>query len=197
MSEKPTPSEVRATSIDEKNVSTDEKNVSSSDSSPSLTGENWQPSQEWLERFIQEYSGKHGGDSEALPAGADPMRTATCVFTFNEEASVKILESLIEDHVEDYSIDKNLLVHCRELIQGPTACNMEEGDWAYTVCKTAGMVNNWSPYAEVRSVTLPYDDPEEPCESFRAYIVGFFWVCVATAVNTCEFRRANDIGLSL
>jgi hypothetical protein len=63
---------------------------------------------------------------------------------------------------------------------------MEEGEWAYVTCKTAGLVNNWSPYAEVRAVTLPYDDPDEPCESIRAYLVGFFWVCCASAVNTCK-----------
>jgi hypothetical protein len=64
---------------------------------------------------------------------------------------------------------------------------MEQGEWAYEVCKRAGLCHNWSPYAEVRAVTLPYDDADEPCESFRAYLLGYFWVCVCTAVNTCKF----------
>jgi hypothetical protein len=67
---------------------------------------------------------------------------------------------------------------------------------AYLCCKTAGKMQNWSPYAEVRAVTLPYDDPEEPCESVRAYVLGFFWVCVCTAVNTCEFLAILSASLA-
>jgi hypothetical protein len=174
---------------DVKVAGANEKQIDGYDLSPSLS-DRWLPPEEWLERFVQEYSGQHSGDSETLPAGADPNRVATSVLTFNEEESVRRLESLIQDHQDDYTIDHNLLKRCGELIQGHTACGMEEGEWAYVTCKTAGLVNNWSPYAEVRAVTLPYDDPEEPCESIRAYVVGFFWVCVATAVNTCEFCLA-------
>jgi hypothetical protein len=179
MSEKYSPDDVNVADVDE-------KRITQYDSSPSLS-DSWLPPEEWLERLVEEYSGQHGGESETFPAGADPNRTANAIFTFNEEQSVKILESLIQDHQTDYTIDHNLLNRCRELIQGHTACGMEEGEWAYVTCKTAGLVNNWSPYAEVRAVTLPYDDPDEPCESIRAYLVGFFWVCVASAVNTCKF----------
>ncbi|KAE9363835.1 oligopeptide transporter 2 [Stipitochalara longipes BDJ] len=187
MSEKELPDDVRV-------IGADEKRIDGYDLSPSLS-DRWLPPEEWLDRFVQEYSGQHGGDSETLPAGANANRVATSVLTFNEEESVKILESLIEDHQTDYTIDHNLLLRCRDLIQGHTACEMEEGEWAYVVCKTAGLVNNWSPYAEVRAVTLPYDDPEEPCESIRAYVVGFFWVCCATAVNT--FFNPRQPGISI
>lgn len=151
------------------------------------SGDRWSPPPAWVERLIEEYSGDHGGVTEALPAGADPKRVAAAIFTFNEDESVKILESLIQEHQTDYTIDQRLLSRCQELIKGHEACEMEKGEWAYVVCKTAGTVDNWSPYAEVRVVTLPYDDPEEPCESFRVYLIGFFWVCCATAVNTCKF----------
>ena len=79
-----------------------------------------------------------------------------------------------------------MLARLRELIQGNEHCEMERGDWSYEVCKRAGLYANWSPYAEVRAVTLPYDDPDEPCESLRAYLLGYFWVCVCTSVNTCK-----------
>lgn len=152
----------------------------------------WAPPEEWIERLKAEYLGQHGG--ETLPAGNDPDRVAYAIFTMNEEESVKILKSLIEGHQHDYTMDQVLMRRMIELVEGHEACEMEHGEWAYVTCKTAGMSYNWSPYAEVRAVTLPYDDPEEACESVRAYILGFFWVCVCTAINTCESRPAPILG---
>ncbi len=151
------------------------------------------PPEEWVQRLVEEYVGQH--DGEALPPGSDPDRTARAILTLNEEESLKTLRSISESQQGDYSFDQVLMRRIRELIEGHEACGMEQGEWAYTTCKTAGMVHNWSPYAEVRAVTLPYDDPDEPCESFRAYILGYFWVCVCTAVNTCEFLSSTGASL--
>lgn len=96
---------------DVKVAGANEKQIDGYDLSPSLS-DRWLPPEEWLERFVQEYSGQHGGDSETLPAGADPNRVATSVLTFNEEESVRRLESLIQDHQDDYTIDHNLLKRC-------------------------------------------------------------------------------------
>lgn len=147
----------------------------------------WAPPQEWLDRLVAEYTDKH--DGEALPAGSDPLRVAQAILTLNEEDSVKTLRMLRLTQRNDYTIDQKLLQRFDELVQGHEHCNLEQGEWAYTVCKAAGTVHNWSPYAEVRAVTLPYDDPEEACESFRAYVLGFFWVIVVTAVNTCKLKE--------
>lgn len=146
----------------------------------------WAPPPEWLDRLVAEYTDKHEG--EALPPGSEPMRVAQAILTLNEEDSVKTLLALRQSQRNDYTIDQKLLQRFDELVQGHEHCNMEQGEWAYTVCKAAGTVHNWSPYAEVRAVTLPYDDVDEACESFRAYLLGFFWVCVVTAVNTCELE---------
>lgn len=146
----------------------------------------WLPPSQWLERFAAEYGGHHDGNSETLPPGCDAHRAALAIFTMNEDASVKTLGTFIDGHEHDYTLDKVMLQRYKELVQGNEACAMEYDEWAYVTCKTAGLVQNWSPYAEVRAVTLPYDDPEEACESLRAYLLGFFWVCICTAVNTCE-----------
>jgi hypothetical protein len=143
----------------------------------------WAPPQEWLERLVSEYAGQH--DGEALPPGSDPNRVALSILTLSEEESVKTMEKFTMTQKNDYTVDHTLLQRLEELIEGNEACGMERGEWAYQTCKRAGIIHNWSPYAEVRAVTLPYDDPDEPCESFRAYILGFFWVIVVTAVNTC------------
>lgn len=143
------------------------------------------PPEEWVQRLVEEYVGQH--DGEALPPGSDPDRAARAILTLNEEESIATLRAISKSQQGDYSFDQVLMKRICELIEGHEACGMEQGEWAYVTCKTAGMIQNWSPYAEVRAVTLPYDDPDEPCESFRAYVLGYFWVCVCTAVNTCEF----------
>lgn len=175
--------------MDDKDLSGDSKvvhiNEKRLDTSPGAS-EGWVAPDEWHLRLIEEYSGQHSGQSETLPAGSDPDRIAAAIFTLNEDESIKVLKSLIEGYHNDYTIDHKLIERCSELVEGNIACGMEYDEWAYVTCKTAGLVHNWSPYAEVRAVTLPYDDPEEPCESIRAYVLGFFWVCCATVVNTCK-----------
>jgi len=162
----------------DKSADIDEKQVVDASS------DHWIPSNDWLVRFTEEYTGQHGG--ETLPAGSDPDRVASSVLTMNEDLSVEFLKSIIESHHQDYTFDSGFMQRCKELVEGNQACGMEHGEWAYETAKTAGIIQNWSPYAEVRAVVLPYDDPEEPCETFRAYALGVFWVCVVTAVNTCE-----------
>jgi hypothetical protein len=142
------------------------------------------PPTEWLERLKAEYSGQHQG--ETLPAGCDPDRMAAAILTLNVDESVKVLKDLLVSQKDDYTIDRRMMSHLSDLTQGSEACEMERDEWVYQVCKHAGLCRNWSPYAEVRAVTLPYDDMEESCESFRAYLLGYFWVCVCTSVNTCR-----------
>lgn len=149
----------------------------------------WSVPEEWIARFIDEYTGDHGGKSETLPPGSDPELTARAVMTFHEDEAKKLLVERVNADHYDYNFDTVMMERLKMLIEGPEACGYEYNDWAYITSKTAGYIHNWSPYAEVRAVTIPYDDPAEPCESFRAYFLGFFWVIVVTAVNTCESRR--------
>lgn len=147
----------------------------------------WAPPEEWLERFKAEYSSQRdGGSQEALPPGSDPDRVAEAIFTMSVSQSVECLKSIVVEQAQDYSFDTALMRRCKDLVSGHEACAMEPGEWDYQVCRTAGLIHNWSPYTEVRAVTLPYDDPEETCESFRAWFLGMFWVVVCTGVNTCE-----------
>lgn len=155
----------------------------------------WAPPNEWLARLLDEYTGQHGDDTETLPAGSDPDRVIAAILTLNEEESVKVLRAIIADHHQDYTFDRVQMNRLKEIVEGHEACGMEYGEWTYVVSKTAGLLHNWSPYAEVRAVTVPYDDPEEPCESVRAYLLGFFWVCVCTAVNT--FFNPRQPGISI
>jgi hypothetical protein len=152
-------------------------------------GSDWTVPEDWISRFVDEYSGQHSGQSETLPPGSDPELTARAVLTFHQDEAVKLLQERVNQEMYDYNLDTVLFARMKLLVQGPEASGMEYGDWAYLCSKTAGFIHNWSPYAEVRAVTLPYDDPAEPCESARAYFLGFFWVIIVTAVNTCKSSR--------
>ena len=171
--------------LNEKNFAVNEKNVL--ENVTSVDGQ-WGPPEDWLARFKDEYSGVHGGESETLPPGSDLDRVARAVLTLDEQQAIQILKDTVENHHQDYTFSTILMARIKLLLEGSEAAGISQADWAYEICKIAGLVHNWSPYTEVRAVTVPYDDPDEPCETFRAYVLGLFWVCVCTAINTCEYQ---------
>jgi len=144
----------------------------------------WQCPPDWAERMRNEYSGNHEG--ETLPTGSDVDRVIAAVMTFGPEEAVKKLEQAIDIHHRDLSFMKPYMERIKLLVQGPEASGLDYEDWQYVVCKQAGLIFNWSPYPEVRAVTLPYDDIEEPCETVRAYVLGMFWCIGCTIVDTCR-----------
>lgn len=150
----------------------------------------WTPPEDWLERLKDEYSGRH--ERESLPPGCDPDRFAVAILTMNEEQAVECLNDIIENLHNDFTFDRAQAARMKELASGNQTCGLDYSEWAYQVCKMAGILHNWSAYLEVRACTLPYDDVNEPCESLRAYLVGFFWVIVITAVNTCECGNSPE-----
>jgi len=166
----------------------DEKNEIGSypDAKAHQEASGWTPPEEWLERLKEEYSGR--GEYESLPPGGDLDRFALAIFTMGVEHSVDCLHGILNNLQNDYTFDQVQAARMRVLVQGHEVSGLDYDEWAYQVCKMAGIYHNWSAYLEVRSCTLPYDDVDEPCETFRAYLVGFFWVIVMTGVNTCQWR---------
>lgn len=144
----------------------------------------WVPPADWREKLRDEYTGEHSG--ETLPPGSNVDRVVDAVLTLSPKESVKALEEIIVWHARDLSFMQPVMDRIKELVQGAEACDMSEDDWAYETCRTAGLLVNYSPYPEVRAVTLPYDDPDEPCETIRAWVLGIFWLIGCTCVNTCE-----------
>ena len=68
-------------------------------------------------------------------------------------------------------------------------------DWDLQVRLEAALIAYWSPYAEVRSVTEPYDDPTIPCETIRVYILGLIWTAIGTFINQFFLERLPSITL--
>jgi hypothetical protein len=53
-----------------------------------------------------------------------------------------------------------------------------------------------SPYPEVRSAVANTDDPKMPSSTIRAWVVGLFWAVVLPGVNQFFFFRFPSIGIS-
>lgn len=53
-----------------------------------------------------------------------------------------------------------------------------------------------SPYAEVRVAVKPYDDPETPVNTVRAWVIGFITCTIVTACNVLLSLRRSPVSIS-
>ncbi|KAK9461710.1 OPT oligopeptide transporter protein-domain-containing protein [Lipomyces oligophaga] len=99
------------------------------------------------------------------------------------ENAISILKEAIIEHDSDYNFPSELMDKIQLLVQGPEAYGEDLEAYDIDLRLEACMIKYHSPYPEVRAVTDPYDDPDMPCETLRAYVLGFFWVVVGAFVN--------------
>ena len=81
------------------------------------------------------------------------------------------------------------------LVQGAKSNDMSDADWSFHVRAEAAIIHFYSPYPEVRSVTVPYDDPNTPCETIRVYVIGTIFIIGSTALNSFFHPRQPAITL--
>ncbi|EIW77486.1 OPT oligopeptide transporter [Coniophora puteana RWD-64-598 SS2] len=60
----------------------------------------------------------------------------------------------------------------------------------------AGVLEDDSPYPEVRSAVANTDDPEVPCSTLRAWIMGIFWAIIIAGLNQFFFFRYPSVSIS-
>lgn len=70
---------------------------------------------------------------------------------------------------------------------------MAAADYQFNVKMEAVLIESWSPYPEVRSVTSPIDNADMPVETVRSWIVGT--VFIASAFNTFFSPRQPAISI--
>ncbi|ODQ79362.1 hypothetical protein BABINDRAFT_161768 [Babjeviella inositovora NRRL Y-12698] len=68
-------------------------------------------------------------------------------------------------------------------------------DWEFECRLLASLIHFHSPYAEVRAVTDPYDDPSVPVETIRSYFLAFIWTVIGSGVNEFFSHRQPSISL--
>lgn len=69
-------------------------------------------------------------------------------------------------------------------------------DWELQVRLEAAVIAYHSPYPEVRAVTDPFDDPNMPCETLRAYVIALIWTVIGSFINEFFAHRQPSISLS-
>ena len=57
-------------------------------------------------------------------------------------------------------------------------------DWSLQIRLEAALIHYHSPYPEIRAITDPFDDPNTPVETFRAYFIALFWTFIGSLINS-------------
>ncbi|KAK9385068.1 OPT oligopeptide transporter protein-domain-containing protein [Lipomyces mesembrius] len=126
----------------------------------------------------------------------DPDYILDCMKSLSLEESLKILTDAAEYHKEDVMFPETMMGRINVLLQGEQFSGMEPYYYQVEARLQAALLKFHSPYPEVRAVVRPTDDPSMPCETFRAYAVGIFWVCCASFVNQMYAERQPTIILN-
>ncbi|AOW05647.1 OPT oligopeptide transporter protein-domain-containing protein [Yarrowia lipolytica] len=120
----------------------------------------------------------------------------------SEAEAIAIVKKAWDQHSSDANLTaehKDVLQHLIEMIgegkEGEDESVPPEDleELKYQAC----LFHHWSPYQQVRSVTTPFDDQDEECETFRCYVIGIIWVGIAAFVNQFFSPRQPPIQLTV
>ncbi|KAK9364971.1 OPT oligopeptide transporter protein-domain-containing protein [Lipomyces kononenkoae] len=125
--------------------------------------------------------------------GYDIIFQATLEMT--KERGLEILSGIAEYHNDDVNFPDSTMSRIQFLLQGQEACQMDSESYEIAVKVEAALIDSFSPYPEVRAVCDPFDDPEMPCETFRAYLLGLLWVVIGSFVNQLFYFRQPPLNL--
>ncbi|KAK9477421.1 OPT oligopeptide transporter protein-domain-containing protein [Lipomyces japonicus] len=125
---------------------------------------------------------KESGDMDDILA-EDADFIVGKVYTIDVATSLEVLQEAIEDFGTDINFPEKTLQRLKLLVQGEDIYGQGPVLYDLDLRLEAAMLKFHSPYPEVRSVCSPVDDPTIPVETFRAYVIGLFWVIVGSFVN--------------
>ena len=151
-------------------------------------------SREQRERILLQYGRK--AEEDDIAPSRDVQMILDRIVGLSEDEALDILINAIEFHKIDPNFPSWTMRKLKALIQGYKACDMSEDDWLFDLKTEAAMLKYHSPYPEVRAVTDPFDDPEQPVETVRSYVLGLGFMAGATALNTFFAPRQPAITLA-
>ncbi|KAK9490097.1 OPT oligopeptide transporter protein-domain-containing protein [Lipomyces doorenjongii] len=103
--------------------------------------------------------------------------------TMGVEEAYDILTAAADYHSDDVNFPAKSLHKIQSLLAGEEAYGLDHESFELDMRLEACLIKYHSPYPEVRAVCKPVDDPTIPVETFRAYIIGSFWVFCAAFIN--------------
>lgn len=145
-----------------------------------------------MRRKVAELYGRKAEQDEIAPR-ADVTAILDRIISMADEEAVEVLLEAAEFHKDDPNFPSYTMDKIRRLVQGAKVADVDIADWSFEVRTEACMIRYHSPYAEVRSVTLPIDDPDLPVETIRSYFLGLVFMSGATALNTFFSPRQPTI----
>ncbi|KAJ5933993.1 hypothetical protein N7454_006322 [Penicillium verhagenii] len=105
-----------------------------------------------------------------------------------------IITKLLKYHEYDYNLGNALREKLARLIEGPSE-GQDPEEWELQLKTETALNHFYSPYPEVRAVTVPTDDPDIPCETIRAHLLGYIWAIIAQFTNSLFNSRYPAITL--
>ncbi|KAM9923320.1 hypothetical protein OXX59_005251 [Metschnikowia pulcherrima] len=125
----------------------------------------------------------------------DDVNIKTKDFEFIEKLLASAPSSVSFVHADDPDTEKD---NTRQLVSEVEWHDSEYDpydvfDWELQVKTEAGVIEFHSPYAEVRGVTEPYDNPDMYCETIRIYIAGVIWTAIGSFINEFFKQRRPSI----
>lgn len=146
---------------------------------------------------VQRLADRLGGDNENLVAPMDDVEyVMDKIDAMTVDEARDIIITMLKEHEYDYNFSLHLREQLTTLLEGPQEKDPNGGDWV-TEIKTAAALNKYySPYPEVRAITTPEDDPDLPCETIRAHLVGLIWAAIAQFTNSLFTSRFPGISLT-
>ncbi|KAK9452111.1 OPT oligopeptide transporter protein-domain-containing protein [Limtongia smithiae] len=116
--------------------------------------------------------------------------------TMSVEEAIEVLTYALAYHSHDINFPSTTHDRITLLLEGEIAYDQGPALYNLDLRLEAALMKYHSPYPEVRSVCTPVDDPTMPVETFRAYAIGIFWVCVAGFINQLIYFRQPHFSLS-
>ncbi|KAK9464670.1 OPT oligopeptide transporter protein-domain-containing protein [Lipomyces arxii] len=111
------------------------------------------------------------------------------------EQAFEILQVSRKYYDDDANFPQPMMDRLTVLLSGEESSGMAHYYYDLEVRLQAAVMKFHSPYPEVRAVVRPTDDPTMPCETYRAYIIGLFWVCCGSFINQMFSQRQPSIYL--
>ncbi|KAK9320306.1 OPT oligopeptide transporter protein-domain-containing protein [Lipomyces orientalis] len=111
------------------------------------------------------------------------------------ERGLEILGRIADYHHDDVNFPDSTMNRIRFLLLGQESTHMDAEAYEIAVKVEATLIDSFSPYPEVRAVCDPFDDPELPVETIRAYLLGIIWVLIGSFVNQLFYFRQPPLNL--
>ncbi|KAJ5166085.1 uncharacterized protein N7482_004866 [Penicillium canariense] len=150
---------------------------------------------------IQDVDEKVHNLAEKLVANGDDMApiddieyVMDKINTLTTEECKDIIQKLLKYHEYDYNFSNALREKLSSLIEGPSE-GQDAEEWELQLKTEAALNRFYSPYPEVRAVATPTDDPDIPCETIRAHLLGYMWAIIAQFTNSLFNSRYPSITL--